>query len=73
MKSNVSKQGKYQTTVDQSHTPTQTILQGVVLKLPETGILLKRVAKNNYWELDVHIDKIYRLDTPSHYHALTFL
>ena len=32
-----------------------TVLQGVVLKLLLTGVQLKPMTKNNYWELDPHI------------------
>ena len=37
-------------------------LQGVVIKLLVTGMSRKSMTKNNYWELDDDIDKIYHVD-----------
>ena len=37
------------------------VLQGVVIKLLVAGMPRKSMAKNNYWELDDDIDKMYHL------------
>ena len=41
-------------------------LQGVVIKLLVAGMPRKSMAKNNYWELDDDIDKVYGVDTRLH-------
>ena len=47
-------------------------VQGVVLKLLVMGVQVKWTAKNNYWELDVHIDMVYILDLSLYYYVITF-
>ena len=48
------------------------ILQGVVLKPLVAGVQVKCTAKNNYGELDVHIDMVYTLDLSLYYYTITF-
>ena len=50
-------------------------LQGVILQVLVAGAKLKWITKNNYRQLDVHIDMIYPVDlsVSLHYYVLTFI
>ena len=49
--------------------PTALRTTGGCIKTPTNRQTTQTYDKNNYWELDVHIDMIYIPDPPNHYNC----